>query len=95
MDIVNNALELEECCPHAKDVTAVAVLDAHSIVEGTKEGKVRVFDLITGTCMRIIIQFKGVGCITVLSDGRFLGSYDGKAWIWNDQGTTKNCLMCI
>jgi hypothetical protein len=50
MDLAYHTLELRRLLDRfqAFDVTAVAIVDAHTIVEGTLNGHVRVFDLNTG-----------------------------------------------
>jgi WD40 repeat protein len=99
MDLNNHTLELRECFSCAEDVCAVAILDdAHRIVEGTCDGRVRVFNLNTGSfSWTRRAHDSGVSSIIVLkSDGRILtGSFDGTARLWNHQEQNSMCCSWL
>lgn len=72
-----------------EDVSSVAVLDDHTIVEGSTKGEVKVYDFNTQSYTRIFrahLPSQKVRCIAVLNDSRIVtGSDDRTARVWHNK----------
>lgn len=84
-------LELTECESLKEEkVSAMAIYDDHSIIEGTTCGRVQKSDFQTSSVLRFRAHIKQVTSIAVLSDRRILtGSEDGTARLFAALSKTK------
>ncbi|KAL0076738.1 WD40-repeat-containing domain protein [Phycomyces blakesleeanus] len=85
--------ETERILMHAGPVNAVASFGSTSLASASGDGKLKIWDLETGECLRTMDHDRGLACIKVNGTSIYTGGQDGKVRIWN--GLTGECLSVL
>ncbi|KAI9029725.1 WD40-repeat-containing domain protein [Phycomyces nitens] len=85
--------ETELILMHDGPVNAVASFGSTCLASASGDGKLKIWDLDTGKCLRTMDHKRGLACIKVNGTNIYTGGQDGKVRIWN--GLTGECLSVL